>query len=37
MRPKPFPKGGVCLAKEIVMDVKKLQGWRERDTVEWEP
>ena len=26
MRPKPFPKGGVCLAQKIVTDVKKLQG-----------
>ena len=30
MRPKPFPKEGVCLVKEIVMDVKKLQGMEEK-------
>lgn len=37
MRPSPFLKGGVCLAKETVMNMKSLQEMGERDTVEWEP
>lgn len=37
MRPSPFLKGGVCLAKETVMNMKSLQETGERDTVEWEP
>lgn len=36
MRPGTFPKGGICLAEEAIMNLKELQGMGERDTAEWE-